>query len=53
MTFRITYSVVNADLTELHREFDGAVEDLVLWMESLRLDRQGRLRPVLRRAVRA
>ena len=25
MTFRITYSVLNADLTELHREFDGAL----------------------------
>jgi 1-pyrroline-5-carboxylate dehydrogenase len=25
MTFRVTYSVVNADLTELHREFDAAL----------------------------
>ena len=25
MTFRITYSVLNADLTELHREFDGTL----------------------------
>lgn len=25
MSFRITYSVVNADLTELHREFDAAL----------------------------
>lgn len=26
MSFRITYSVLNADLTELHREFDAAME---------------------------
>jgi 1-pyrroline-5-carboxylate dehydrogenase len=25
MSFRVTYSVVNADLTELHREFDAAL----------------------------
>lgn len=25
MAFRITYSVLNADLTELHKEFDGAL----------------------------
>jgi 1-pyrroline-5-carboxylate dehydrogenase len=28
MTFRITYSVVNADLTELHREFDVALQSV-------------------------
>jgi 1-pyrroline-5-carboxylate dehydrogenase len=28
MSFRVTYSVVNADLTELHREFDAALSVL-------------------------
>lgn len=28
MTFRITYSVVDADLTELHRAFDAALADV-------------------------